>query len=202
MTSNKELNRCDLNPCPFAQFSAWFKEIKETKIIEPNAMSLATCYNEQPSVRNVLLKKFNKRGFVFFTNYNSNKAKQINKNPQASLLFTWLILLRQVRIYGNIAKITKKESDKYFASRVRGTQLGSWASKQSMVVSSRKELTNKFSAIRKKFAGNEVPPPDFWGGYRLSPQTIEFWQSRENHLHDRFIYTKTNNKWIIERLYP
>lgn len=202
--TTKGLDIKDLNPNPFLQFELWFKQAMDEKLTEPNAFSLATVGADMmPSIRTVLLKIFDEKGFVFFTNYKSTKAKQIEENPKAAALFAWLDLERQVKIEGNIEKISKTESLKYFLSRPKGSQIGAWVSHQSQVISSRSLLEQKFDEIRKKFVNGEVPFPDFWGGYIIKPTKIEFWQGGQDRLHDRFLYElKENNNWIISRLAP
>lgn len=198
------LSRDDLNVDPFKQFETWFKQACESQLLEPNAMSLATASDQgEPSLRTVLLKYFDNQGFVFFTNYESNKAKQIEENPYVALLFLWLPLERQVKIRGKAAKISTAESFRYFTTRPRGSQLGAWCSEQSSVISSRQLLEMKFEEIRRKFAQGEIPLPSFWGGYRIVPHYFEFWQGRPNRLHDRFSYTlQEDNTWEIHRLSP
>ena len=194
----------DLNPNPFLQFELWFKQAMEADLLEPNAFSLATVGNDMmPSIRTVLLKIFDEKGFVFFTNYKSHKAKQIEENPKAAALFAWLDLERQVKIEGSIEKISKTESLKYFLSRPKGSQIGAWVSHQSQVISSRSLLEQKFDEIRRKFVKGEVPFPDFWGGYIIKPTKIEFWQGGQDRLHDRFVYElQDDNSWSISRLAP
>ena len=194
----------DLNPNPFLQFELWFKQAMEADLLEPNAFSLATVGSDMmPSIRTVLLKIFDEKGFVFFTNYKSHKAKQIEENPKAAALFAWLDLERQVKIEGSIEKISKTESLKYFLSRPKGSQIGAWVSHQSQVISSRSLLEQKFDEIRRKFVKGEVPFPDFWGGYIIKPVKIEFWQGGQDRLHDRFVYELQNdNAWTISRLAP
>jgi pyridoxamine 5'-phosphate oxidase len=197
------LNRKDLNPCPFSQFEFWFQQARTAELKEVNAMSLATIREDgMPQVRTVLLKIFDERGFVFFTNYNSAKAKEINHNPQAAVLFPWLDLERQVRISGAVEKISTAESFKYFASRPRGSQLGAWISEQSQVISNRSVLKTLMNQIKEKFKEGQVPLPDSWGGYRIIPESFEFWQGRANRLHDRFKYTQDKSGWQINRLAP
>jgi pyridoxamine 5'-phosphate oxidase len=178
------------------------QQANEADLILPNAMSLATGDADEISIRTVLLKSFDEKGFVFFTNYASKKSKQIQSNPQAALLFPWLALERQVKISGTIEKISTLDSLQYFASRPKNSQLGAWASNQSHAISSRQVLLTQFEAMKNKFKQGKIPLPDFWGGYRLVAKKIEFWQGRENRLHDRFIYTKVKNDWKIERLAP
>jgi pyridoxamine 5'-phosphate oxidase len=196
------LNRSEIDNDPFKQFSLWFTQAVELSIIEPSAMSLATTDEKEIGIRTVLLKHFDDRGFVFFTNYGSKKSQQIEVKPQAALLFPWLNLDRQVKIIGSIEKITTLESIKYFASRPKDSQLGAWASKQSSTISSRSLLVSQFELMKNKFSKGEVPLPDFWGGYRVIPESIEFWQGRESRLHDRFIYQRSENGWNISRLSP
>ena len=182
------ITRAELNDNPFIQFESWMDEATQAGLTLPNAMSLATSDDNEISIRTVLLKSFNEKGFVFFTNYNSKKSKQINDNPKAALLFPWLDLERQVKISGKVEKITTLESIKYFATRPKDSQLGAWASNQSSQLSSRQMLLSQFESMKEKFSKGEVPLPDFWGGYRVVPHTIEFWQGIENRLHDRFAY--------------
>ena len=195
------LIREDLNDSPIEQFSLWFSQAMEANIVEPSAMSLATS-DDSIGIRTVLLKYFDEKGFVFFTNYESKKSKQIQQNPQAAILFPWLALERQVKIIGTVEKITKLESFKYFSSRPKDSQLGAWASQQSSRISSRSILAEQFASMKKKFSDGDIPLPDFWGGYRVIPKSIEFWQGRENRLHDRFIYELSDDKWTISRLSP
>ncbi|BAF61523.1 pyridoxamine 5'-phosphate oxidase [Candidatus Vesicomyidisocius calyptogenae] len=196
------LNRTDLDNSPFGQFNLWFEQAQKADIIEPSAMSLATSDNNEIGIRTVLLKYFDMYGFVFFTNYNSKKSKELQSNPNVALLFPWLVLERQVKISGYVEKISMLESLKYFSSRPKASQLGSWASQQSSSLSSRKVLLSQFELMKVKFSNGKVPLPDFWGGYRVVPLKIEFWQGRENRLHDRFIYQLNKGKWRIERLAP
>ncbi len=192
-----------MNNDPFEQFELWFKEAQEANIIEPNAMSIATASSEgEITIRTVFLKYFDTNGFVFFTNYESKKAQQIAENPNVALLFPWLKLERQVKIMGTAEKISAAESFKYFATRPRGSQIGAWSSKQSSVISSRSVLLNKFEEIKQKYKDGKIPLPSFWGGFRVIPKKIEFWQGKTNRLHDRFLYTNMNNSWKIERLSP
>ena len=198
----KGLNRSELDNNPFEQFSLWFTQSVDLGIAEPSAMSLATADEKEIGIRTVLLKHFDDKGFVFFTNYGSKKSQQIEVNPHAALLFPWLDLDRQVKIVGSVEKITTLESIKYFASRPKDSQLGAWASQQSETISSRSLLVSQFESMKNKFSKGEVPLPDFWGGYRVIPDSIEFWQGRESRLHDRFIYQRSDNGWNISRLSP
>ena len=200
----RSLDLTDLNADPLVQFDHWMREAIESQMLEPNAMSLATA-NEtgQPSLRTVLIKGFDHCGLVFFTNYSSAKARDIKTNPRVALMFTWLPLERQVVITGAAAKITTAESLKYFLSRPRDSQIGAWASRQSEVISTRSVLETKFAEMKAKFVRGEVPLPDHWGGYRVVPETIEFWQGCPNRIHDRFRYRKESDaNWTIERLMP
>jgi pyridoxamine 5'-phosphate oxidase len=198
------LSRKELNPDPFYQFQNWYQQTLSTDIAEPTAMCLATVDGKgQPWQRMVLLKLYDENGFVFFTNYSSRKAQHINHNPLVSLLFPWHALGRQVKITGTAAKIPASESLKYFSTRPRGSQLGAWASPQSHVIKSRAMLDTLLGQMKDKFHHGEIPLPDFWGGYRVTPDTFEFWQARESRLHDRFIYTKQQEGlWQYERLAP
>lgn len=192
-----------LNPDPIKQFELWYTQAIDSGIPEPNAMSLATADTDgQPWIRTVLLKLYDEEGFVFFTNYESTKAQQIESNNRVALLFPWVALGRQLKISGTAVKIPAVESMKYFASRPRGSQIGAWASPQSQVISSRSLLDAKVDEIKRKFASGEVPLPAFWGGYRVTPFEIEFWQARDSRLHDRFVYTKNDVGWSIERRAP
>jgi pyridoxamine 5'-phosphate oxidase len=198
------LSRASLNPDPIEQFELWYEQLHKADIFEPSAMTIATVAPDgQPYLRTVLLKLFDKNGFVFYTNYGSRKAKHIETNPRVGLLFAWVPLARQVKITGIAEKVSTAESLKYFATRPRGSQIGAWASAQSEIVSSRSMLEAKFEELKQKFAQGEVPLPEFWGGYRVVPQSIEFWQGRDNRLHDRFIFTrKEAGDWQIARLAP
>jgi pyridoxamine 5'-phosphate oxidase len=188
---------------PFELFESWFSQAVNAQIKDPNTMLLATSSKDNfPNIRAVLLKLFDEKGFVFFTNYNSVKAKEIEENPHVALEFLWLDLERQVRVIGRCEKISTAESMAYFMKRSRGSQIGAWVSNQSHVISSRKMLQMQIEKMKEKFAKGAVPLPDFWGGYRVIPAQIEFWQGRESRLHDRILYTKTENDWKVERLAP
>jgi len=188
---------------PFRQFDQWFREAEGAKLNEPNAMTLATSDREGiPSARTVLLKGVDGRGFTFFTNYESLKGRDLAANPHASLVFPWLELERQVIIAGTVTKVSREESDAYFQSRPLGSQLGAWASAQSTIVPDRDTLEASLNAIKKRYAGQIVPTPPHWGGYRVSPTTVDFWQGRRNRLHDRLRYRRTDDGWTIERLAP
>ena len=198
------LSREMLDPDPIRQFEQWFSDACKADLSEPNAMSLATVGTDgQPTLRTVLLKLFDHNGFVFFTNYSSRKAQQIAENQHVALLFPWVKLARQVAITGIAEKISAVESARYFASRPRDSQLGAWISQQSTVLSSRQLLMMELDKIKTKFIKGEIPLPDFWGGYRVRPVAIEFWQGQTSRLHDRFLFTrKADGSWTIERLAP
>jgi len=196
------LSRSNLDDDPVKQFSLWFTEAIDSGIVEPSAMSLATTDESEIGIRTVLLKYFDDKGFVFYTNYKSKKSRQIETRPEAALLFSWLTLERQIKIVGSVEKVSSLESIKYFASRPKDSQIGAWASKQSTTISSRNILQSQFESMKQKFSSGEVPLPDFWGGYRVIPRTIEFWQGRESRLHDRFIYQRKKDGWTISRLSP
>ena len=202
--TTKNFDIKDLNKNPFKQFEVWFNDALNENLLEPNAFSLSTvCSDMMPSIRTVLLKYFDNEGFVFFTNYESKKAKQIEQNPKVAALFTWLALERQIKIEANIEKISKADSLKYFLSRPKGSQLGAWVSRQSETISSRALLEQKFDEMKRKFLNKEIPIPSFWGGYILKPIRIEFWQGGEDRLHDRFLYEiQENGNWTISRLAP
>lgn len=201
--SDRGLSREELNADPVAQFSDWFSQATELKLHEPNAMTLATVDETgMPYQRTVLLKYFDGDGFVFFTNYGSRKARQIAHNPRVSLLFPWITLERQVIVQGVAEKISTAESLKYFTSRPRESQIGAWVSNQSEVITSRKFLMQKLAEIGEKFSKGEIPLPSFWGGYRVRPEMIEFWQGGPARLHDRFLYRREQPAWKIERLSP
>ena len=198
------LDRDELSNDPITQFEDWFRHACETVPMDPNAFSLATVDKQnEPSSRTVLLKYFDEQGFVFFTNFESKKAEHIEDNPNVALLFFWSEAARQVKIRGKAEKIPTSETLKYFVSRPRGSQIGAWVSAQSSVISSRSLLETEFQKLKNKFKNKEVPLPSFWGGYRVIPEEIEFWQGRRNRLHDRFQYTKQKDgHWSIERLAP
>jgi pyridoxamine 5'-phosphate oxidase len=199
----KKLDRKSLDPDPFTQFSVWFEEACMAQVAEPNAMTLATASLQgRPSCRIVLLKRFDQNGFLFFTNYESRKGKELKENPYAGICFFWKELERQVIIEGSIEKISRMESELYFNSRPRGSQLSAWISRQSQVVSSRGSLEKEYQHLEKEYEGKVIPLPPFWGGYRLIPDRFEFWQGRENRLHDRFQYEHIGSNWIISQLSP
>jgi len=197
------LERKDLADDPFLQFDKWFKQAMEVDILEPNAFDLATVGPDmQPRSRAVLLKYYDKEGFVFFTNYESRKGRDIAVNPKVAMLFPWLELERQVKIEGVVKKLDKKDSLKYFLTRPRGSQLGAWVSRQSSIISTRKLLEQKMEEVKQRFKDGKIPIPDFWGGYKIFPHRFEFWQGRQNRLHDRFEYSLNQNEWKIVRLSP
>jgi len=199
-----ELNEESLKADPVEQFECWFKEACDAEVTEANAMVLSTVAADgQPTSRTVLLKSFDRAGFVFFTNYGSRKAREIEANAKVSLLFPWYALERQTTVTGTAARISSAESLKYFLSRPRGSQIGAWVSAQSEVITARSLLETKLDELKRKFAKGEVPLPSFWGGYRVTPATVEFWQGRPDRLHDRFLYSRTDERdWKIERLAP
>lgn len=198
-----DLSESSINSNPFRQFKHWFDEAIESKIDEPNAMALATSdKNGIPSVRIVLLKEFSESGFMFFTNYKSRKGKELTQNPRASLLFFWKELERQVRIEGLVERVSQKESELYFNNRPLESRIAAIASVQSEVISDRKELEDKFQMIKKEFEDKELFMPLDWGGYLVIPFRFEFWQGRENRLHDRILFEKSGNDWKISRLSP
>lgn len=198
------LNRADLDGDPVAQFTQWFDQARKTNIADPTAMILATVDADgQPSQRTVLLKYYDEKGFVFFTNYESRKAKEIKENQKVSLLFVWLELERQVMINGIASRISAVDSAKYFMSRPKESQMAAWVSSQSHALSSRQMLMQKFEEMKRKVGEGKVPLPSFWGGYRVEPTEVEFWQGRKNRLHDRFCYHKSEDgSWPLERLAP
>src|SRR3954462_13970500 len=193
----------DLARDPFRQFEKWFQEAEAAKIPEPNAMTLATATREgRPSARTVLLKGLDGRGFVFFSNYESRKGRELHENPNATLLFPWLVLERQVIVEGTVSKVPREESEAYFHSRPRASQLAAWVSQQSSIISGRTVLEDSMKMLEQKYAGREVPLPPHWGGWRLVPETVEFWQGRRSRMHDRLRYRREKDGWVIERLAP
>jgi len=197
------LAETDVASVPIEQFRRWFDEAIAADLHEPNAMTVATATPEgRPSARVVLLKGFDERGFVFYTNYEGRKGREIDENPRAALLFYWGELERQVRIEGTVTRVSEEESDAYYASRPRGSRLGAWASEQSRVAEGREVLEGRIRDLGIEYEGREVPRPPFWGGYRVGPEVVEFWQGRENRLHDRIIYRRQGAGWEIGRLQP
>lgn len=188
---------------PFDLFDAWYREARGTEINDSNAMALATADAEgRPSVRMVLLKGYDPRGFVFYTNGRSRKAAQLSANPQVALLFHWKSLRRQIRIEGPISSVTTEEADAYFASRARDSQLGAWASLQSETLDRRETFEARFEEVRAKYDGQDVPRPPHWGGYRVTPERMEFWEDREHRLHHRRLFLPANGGWTESLLYP
>ena len=197
------LDKADVHHDPVVQFQVWFQDAIHAGLHEPNAMILATATGDgKPSARTVLLKGYDERGFVFYTNYEGRKAGELDANPACALLFYWGELERQVRIEGCASRISNEESDAYFASRPRGSRLGAWASEQSRPVEDRTVLEERVRDLEAEYEGRGVPRPPFWGGYRVEPDTIEFWQGRENRLHDRLVYSRVGDDWRIDRLQP
>jgi pyridoxamine 5'-phosphate oxidase len=197
-----EIDDADANP--YQQFEKWYRQASEAELLEPNAMVLSTVDTSgRPAQRTVLLKYFDEHGFVFYTNYSSRKAKHIQDNSSVSLLFQWLPLQRQVEIAGVAEKVSAAESLKYFMSRPRSSQLGAWVSRQSEVITSRSVLEGKMQEVKKRFSAGEIPLPSFWGGFRVKPQHLEFWQGRKSRLHDRILYLPSpNGQWERSRLSP
>ena len=192
------------DPDPIAQFRRWFDAALAADLHEPNAITLATATPEgRPSARIVLLKGFDERGFVFYTSYEGRKSEEVEANPRCALVFYWGELERQVRVEGGVSRIPEEESDEYFGSRPRGSQLGAWASEQSRPVEGRDALEERLRNLEAEYEGRELPRPPFWGGYRVEPEVIEFWQGRENRLHDRLVYRRSDDgEWERERLQP
>ena len=201
--ANASLSERDVLPDPVAQFERWFNDAQRAEVLEPNAMALATVgVGGQPSARIVLLKGFDERGFVFFTDYRSRKSDELNATARAGLCFWWGELERQVRITGAVARVAREESEAYFHSRPHGSQIGAWSSHQSSVLASRDVLDKKVAEVTARFGQGEVPLPEHWGGYRVRPDEIEFWQGRPNRLHDRIQYLRDGVRWRIARLSP
>lgn len=198
------LSERDVDPSPFKQFERWIREALEHEIAEPNAMTLATATRDGvPSARVVLLRGFDERGFVFYSNYESQKGRDLAENPSAALVFHWNALGRQVRVSGAVVRLSREESEAYFHSRPIGSQLGAWASCQSSVIPSRAVLEERLRELEDQFPDGDIPLPPFWGGFRVVPAAIEFWQSRPSRLHDRLRYAREpDGNWRIERLSP
>lgn len=197
------LNEAEVEADPIVQFDAWFKETLAAELHEPNAIILATATGDgRPSARTVLLKGYDERGFVFYTNYEGRKARELEANPACALLFYWGELERQVRIEGRASRLSGEDSDAYFATRPRDSRLGAWASEQSQPVEDRSVLEERVRALEVEYDGREIPRPPFWGGYRVEPEVVEFWQGRESRLHDRIVYRRAGDGWRIVRLQP
>jgi pyridoxamine 5'-phosphate oxidase len=200
--ARETLDEADVASDPFDQFARWFDEALKAELMEPNAMVLATAgMNQRPAARTVLLKGYDRRGFVFFTNYDSRKGIEVRDNPYASLLFVWLELERQIRIEGTIEKTSTAESDDYYRSRPLESRIGAWASAQSRPAANRRVIEAEFEAA-SRLHGNDPPRPPHWGGYRLVPDAFEFWQGRPNRMHDRVAYRLEQSNWVIQRLAP
>lgn len=203
MSQDRALDKSDLHADPFQQFDRWYKEYQQTKPPEPSAMVIASASKDGwPAVRYVLLKSHESDGFVFFTNYESAKARQLMENPKAALAFYWNVHNRQVRVRGRVEKVSTEESDQYFATRPLESQLSAWASKQSETIESREWLEARMNDFREKYKDGKVPRPPHWGGFRVIPERIEFWQGRTSRLHDRFVYVLDGKAWRVERLSP
>ena len=198
------LTEQEVDSNPIRQFRIWFDQAVQAHVPEPTAMTLATATRKgKPSARMVLLKHFDEHGFVFFTNYASRKGRELAENPEAALVFHWVDLERQVRMVGSVKKVPRRESIEYFAMRPVGSQIGAVASRQSEVIPDRDFLERNAATLTRLFAGKKIPAPSTWGGYRLDPSEVEFWQGRQNRLHDRLLYTRQKNRlWKIERLSP
>lgn len=197
------LDEADLAPDPFTMFGRWFDAARESGVLEPNAMTLSTASVDGiPSARVVLLKGLTDHGFVFFTNYESRKGRELAANPHCGLLFGWYELQRQVRIEGAASRIPRPDTEAYFAGRPRDSQIGAWASPQSSVVASRAELEEAYAELEQRFDGADVPCPPRWGGYLVSPERVEFWQGRRSRMHDRLQYRREGTRWVTERLAP
>jgi pyridoxamine 5'-phosphate oxidase len=200
---SEKLDEKEVSASPFDQFKKWFKQATIAKLHEPSAAILATVGDgTHPSARTVLMKGFDEKGIIFFTNYESKKANDLTANPNAAILFYWGELERQVRIEGSVIKVSLEESDKYFKTRPVGSRLGAWASPQSQVIPNREWLEERHNKFREQYENGEIPRPSNWGGYLLTPVSIEFWQGRANRLHDRVVYRREGNEWTISRLAP
>jgi pyridoxamine 5'-phosphate oxidase len=197
------LRESETDPDPIEQFRRWFEEALEANLHEPNATTLATATSDgRPSARVVLLKGFDERGFVFYTNYEGRKGRELEENPCAALVFYWGELERQVRIEGRVSRVSEEESDAYYRSRPLGSRLGAWVSEQSRPVGDRATLEQRLRELEAEYREREVPRPPFWGGYRVEPEAVEFWQGRENRLHDRLLYRRSDEGWSMVRLQP
>jgi pyridoxamine 5'-phosphate oxidase len=200
---DRELSETDVSRSPFKQFQVWYGDTFAADILTPEAATLATVGDDgSPAARMVLLKDFDENGFVFFTNYESDKARHLSRNPRTCLVFYWKEFERQVRIGGSVEKVSREESEAYFKTRPYGSQIGAWASRQSSVIENRQVLEKRFADLKEKYPEGRVPLPPFWGGYRIMPVEFEFWQGRENRLHDRIRYRLYGDGWKVERLSP
>jgi pyridoxamine 5'-phosphate oxidase len=204
MADDQGLSERDVDPDPLVEFRRWYRLAEESGLEQPDAMTLATTTREgAPSARMVLLKGVDDGGFVFFTNYESRKARELAENPRAALILYWSPIRRQVRVTGRVERLPAAESEAYFRSRPRGSRLAAWASRQSSVIPERAVLEDEYRRLEAEYEGGDVPLPPFWGGYRVSPEVVEFWRGRENRLHDRLRYTRQEGgSWVIERLAP
>jgi pyridoxamine 5'-phosphate oxidase len=201
--AHARLDEKDVSHDPVVEFARWFAQAQEARVAEPDAMTLATATSGAvPSARLVLLKAFDERGFVFFTDYRSRKGQELEENPRAALVFYWVELERQVRITGTVERTSVEESEAYFRTRPLGSRLGAWVSHQSLVIPSRAQLERALTEVEARFPNEDIPLPPYWGGYRVRPEVIEFWQGRESRLHDRIRYVRTGESWRIERLSP
>jgi pyridoxamine 5'-phosphate oxidase len=197
------LDESSVSADPITEFARWFDEAVKAEVLEPNAMTLATANTDgAPSARIVLLKGFDARGFVFFTDYRSQKGTELERNPRAALVFYWPELERQVRIGGQVSTIAGDESEAYFRTRPRGSRISAWVSHQSQVIGSRKQLEERVPELESRFPGDDVPLPPYWGGFRVAPTAVEFWQGRTSRLHDRIRYVRDGDRWRVERLSP
>lgn len=197
------LDRTDVDPDPIVQFTRWFEDARRADILEPNAMTLATCSTDgMPSARIVLLKDVSPHGFTFYTDYRSQKGEELAANPRAALVFLWKEIERQVRITGRVERVAREESEAYYRSRPEGSRIGAWASQQSSVLETRATLEEAVATAAARFAHGDIPLPPHWGGYRVVPDALEFWQGRQSRLHDRLRYRAADSGWALERLSP